>query len=99
MEDYMTMLTSPHASLTDTNVEHDEKVINIFGENIDVQSSWIKNISYHPAAKFLQIDMPAGNYVYFNVPKDLFLSLMVAESKGMFFNENIKGKFRYKQTE
>jgi len=63
-------------------------------------SSVINRISYDHKSSILRIIFISGNiYDYLNVPLPVYYSLKQARSKGMFFNENIKGKFEFKRIE
>jgi KTSC domain len=37
----------------------------------------------------------SGSYQYFDVPEALFDAMKLAESKGQFFAQNVKGVFRF----
>ena len=51
--------------------------------------------SYNPAKQTLRIDFSVnGTYEYRGVPPELYDALNRAESKGKFFNDNIRGKFQ-----
>lgn len=59
----------------------------------EVQSSNIISIGYDD--NNLYVNYKSGTYKYENVDKSVYESLMNAESKGRFMNENIKGKYNY----
>ena len=60
-----------------------------------VNSSSIASIGYDEAVSLLEIEFKKGTvYQYANVPKSLFDALMKATSKGRFFDQNIREKFR-----
>jgi hypothetical protein len=63
----------------------------------DVESSLIKEVGYDAVTKVLTVIFVKGDekYLYKNVPADVYAALMVAESKGKYFVENIKGKFEF----
>jgi hypothetical protein len=66
------------------------------GERLPMQSSVIVSADYDEAEATLDITFTSGKtYRYFDVPGDVYAALMDAESKGMFFNENIKGVFAF----
>lgn len=58
-------------------------------------SAAIRHIHYKPADEELSIWFgPEGRrYKYFGVPEFLFEGLRDAESRGRFFNQNIKGQY------
>ena len=62
----------------------------------EVVSSQIKKVGYDKEKKELFITFNNGKkYKYSNVPMDLYLSLMAADSIGSYFIKNIKGKTSY----
>ncbi len=65
-------------------------------ENIQftpVQSSNIISIGHDGTN--LYVNYKSGTYVYENVDKSVYESLLSSDSKGRFMNENIKGKYTY----
>jgi len=64
------------------------------GQFIPVQSSLMTSVRYDPAARELDIAFTSGKtYRYLNVPLETYACLLDAESKGEFFNDNIKDEF------
>lgn len=61
----------------------------------EVQSSTIKKVGYDEASKTLTIQFNSGTYEYKNVEKQIYESLMNAESKGKFVATQIKSKYEY----
>jgi hypothetical protein len=61
---------------------------------VEVQSSNIKSVEWQED-NTLTVEYNSGTYKYLGVSKELYESLIKAESKGRFMNENIKGKFPY----
>lgn len=60
-----------------------------------VKSSNIRSVGYDPRAKLLEMEFHGGGlYQYFQVPLETHAALMDSESKGRFFNDNIKDVFR-----
>lgn len=58
-----------------------------------VFSSAIKSVGFRNAT--LEIEVASGDvYRYLDVPRDVFVEFMRAESKGAFFNERIRDSFR-----
>jgi hypothetical protein len=56
-------------------------------------SSAIRSVGYRHG--FLEVEVATGDvYRYFDVPQDVFLELMRAESKGAFFNAHIRDSYR-----
>lgn len=63
---------------------------------IQVSSSNISRVRYDEKSSTLEIEFHNGRiYQYFDVPAGIFDELTKAESKGQFFNQQIKGHFRY----
>jgi hypothetical protein len=60
---------------------------------ISVQSSLLASIGYSIHAT-LDVELRSGAlYRYFAVPRAVFDGLMAAESKGAYFNFNIRNRF------
>lgn len=79
-------------------------------ELVDVESSNVSKVGYVPAedgAGSLVVRFRARgetpvaivSYVYAGVPQDLFDRLLLAESKGSFLNEFVKGQFGFSRVE
>lgn len=65
-------------------------------KRVAVKSSNIKSIGYDADTETLEVAFNSGSvYRYFNVPAQLHKRLMSAESKGGFFNINIKNNSSY----
>jgi hypothetical protein len=63
-----------------------------------VESSALSGMVYDAQEERLYVEFPNGKrFVYYDVPQAIFVTLKVAESKGRFFGQHIKGKFRYKE--
>lgn len=59
---------------------------------VPVESSSIDSIGYEK--NVLEVRFRNGGlYQFFDVPEDLLVMLMQAESKGGFFNQRIRGRF------
>lgn len=61
---------------------------------IKVESSNVKSVGY--LDNNLYVEYNNREYVYENVPKVVYESLLTAPSKGKFLNEQVKGKYNYK---
>lgn len=60
-------------------------------EMLNVQSTNLKSVGYDDNQKFLYIEFKhGGKYKYLNVKKSIYDKLLVADSKGKFFDQNIK---------
>lgn len=66
---------------------------------VDVdRSSVIDRIAYDAASTTLRISFhDTGDYLYFDVPAELFDRFRGASSAGSFFNEYIKDRYRYRR--
>jgi KTSC domain len=63
-----------------------------------VLSSALTDVKYHDRTKLLEIRFVTGRtYQYLNVPKDVHERLMRAESKGLFFNTQIRDHYDYRE--
>lgn len=61
-------------------------------------SSQVSTIWYREEEKELEVLFIGGKrYVYYDVHKDVWTAALSAESIGKFINDNIKGKYQYKQ--
>lgn len=60
-----------------------------------VQSSNLRSVGYDSSTSTLEIEFNSGGvYQYFDVPESVYSELMEASSKGSYFHENIKDKYR-----
>jgi hypothetical protein len=65
--------------------------------SIPVQSSLLASIGYSANAT-LELQFRSGSlYRYFAVPQAVYVGLIAAESKGAYFNRNIRNRFPYKR--
>lgn len=61
----------------------------------DVESSVISAVGY---TRVLEITFESGRiYQYYNVPEDVYQGMLDAESKGRYFNQEIRGKYDYQE--
>jgi hypothetical protein len=59
---------------------------------VPVESSSIDSVGYEK--EVLEVSFRNGGlYQYFDVPEELLVRLMQADSKGRFFNQQIRGRF------
>jgi hypothetical protein len=59
-----------------------------------VQSSMVRSVRYAHDARALDITFVSGRtYRYLSVPLEVYVDFIDAESKGEFFNDNIKDTF------
>lgn len=61
-----------------------------------VNSSNIAAIGYDPETQTLAIEFRSGGtYEYYDVPEQVFQGLRSAASHGQYFQNNIRGRYRY----
>jgi KTSC domain len=59
-----------------------------------VQSSTVRSVRYDHDGRALDVTFMSGKtYRYLNVPLEVYVDFIDAESKGGFFNDNIKDAF------
>jgi hypothetical protein len=65
-------------------------------QRVQLDSSLLASVLYQPDAELLDVEFRQGeHYRYFRVPPECFRQLLRAESKGRFFNRNIRNHFAY----
>ena len=63
-----------------------------------VLSSEIEWIGYEQKRSMLQVEFIAGGtYQYDNVPERIYKDFLGADSHGIFFESNIKGRYSYRK--
>ncbi|WP_435011520.1 KTSC domain-containing protein [Tundrisphaera lichenicola] len=65
-----------------------------------VESRLIRSVGYEPADSILEVELlpePARIYRYFDVPYSIFEELMSSDSKGAYFNEQIRDMYAYEE--
>jgi hypothetical protein len=61
-----------------------------------LNSTLLASLTYDVNESFLQLELCDGAiYRYFAVPKDIVNGLLAADSKGSYFNRQIRSHFRY----
>jgi len=61
-------------------------------------STVIYKVSYDAPSSTLRITFVSGNvYDYMNVPAEIYTFIQQAPSKGIYFNQNIKGRYPFKR--
>ena len=59
-----------------------------------LESSVLASVLYLPALRLLEVEFRSGlSYQYFDVPQQSYQRLLTAESKGAYFNANIRNCF------
>lgn len=65
---------------------------------VSVISTELRSIGYDEEASILEVEFQKrGTYQYFGVPKETYLNLMAAPSKGRYFNESIRDAYAYRR--
>lgn len=63
---------------------------------IPVESSNLASIGYDPITASLFVKFRNGStYAYSGVPSSIYESLLVADSKGSYLNEQVKNQYPY----
>ena len=63
-----------------------------------VRSSAIHAIGYDVEGRLLEIIFTGGGiYQFYNVPPDVFRDFAATESKGNYFQERIRGRYRHER--
>jgi len=63
---------------------------------VALNSSLLANVSYDAGQSVLQLELCDGAiYRYFDVPPVIYEGLLAADSKGSYFNREIRNCFRY----
>jgi hypothetical protein len=64
---------------------------------IAVESTTLATVGYEDALSVLELEFRSGvRYQYFGVPAALHQGLLGAPSKGIYFNQFIRGNFPYR---
>lgn len=64
---------------------------------VPVESSVLASV-YRHQLQLLEVEFHSGLlYQYFEVPQQSYIELLTAESKGAYFNANIRNRFSCKQ--
>lgn len=62
---------------------------------IPINSSSISGVDYNALTKvFIVCFNNGGEYIFYNFPESVFNDFMTSPSKGAFFNNHIKGKYK-----
>jgi len=65
---------------------------------IDVTSTAIARIDYDEFARDLEVTFTTGRtYIYRGVPRTVYVRFVRAPSKGQFFNEHIRDRYRFNE--
>jgi hypothetical protein len=67
-------------------------------KRLPVESSVLASVLHLAEQQLLEIEFRSGLlYRYFDVPQQTYTELLAAESKGRYFNANIRNRFICKQ--
>ena len=67
-------------------------------KRVSVPSSTLAAVAYSCQGSLLDLEFCDGSlYRFFEVPEDCFQQFMASDSKGRYFNNNIRNRFRYQQ--
>jgi hypothetical protein len=71
-----------------------------FNKRIFIKSSELRWVKYEPKRSVLTAEfLTGGIYEYQGMPKSEFVALLAAESRGRYFNANIRDHYPYKEIE
>jgi hypothetical protein len=71
-------------------------MVNGSSARVPVESSSVASVGYAVEARTLEVEFRSGVvYRYFDVPTEIYGGFLAAESKGIFFNCAVKGRFGY----
>ena len=63
---------------------------------VPLESSLLAWVRYDPTRSQLQVQFHSGErYLYFQVPPTCYHELLQADSKGVYFNHQIRNRFPY----
>lgn len=61
-----------------------------------VESSNLASVGYDAENEILEVEFNHGGiYQYFDVPKNVYMELMNADSHGVYFSANIRNDYEY----
>jgi hypothetical protein len=65
-------------------------------QRVRLESTTLASVVYDPVLRRLEIDFRSGErYLYFRIPPLCYQQLIHAQSKGAYFNRNIRNLFPY----
>jgi hypothetical protein len=65
-------------------------------ERQPVSSTSIRSVGYDLSQQTLEIEFQSGEvYDYFDVPREVYVELMHADSHGQYFIQNIRDQYHY----
>jgi hypothetical protein len=67
-------------------------------KRISIISKVLKSVGYDETTGMLEVEFKNGGlYEYVDVPAEEYSALMLAPSKGTYFGDNIRDKYRFKR--
>lgn len=67
-------------------------------ERIPVSSTSIAGVGYDSESRVMEVEFTRGVvYQYYEVSSEVYESFIASDSKGQFFNSQIKGHYQYVQ--
>lgn len=69
-------------------------------ERVPVSSCHLLSVGYDKQSKLLEVEFFSTSvYQYFDVPNETFEALLQADSKGRYFEANIKRNYRFQRVD
>ena len=63
-------------------------------QRTEVESTTLRSVGYESAERILELEFTSGAvYQYFDVPESVWQGLLKAESKGKYFNREIRDDY------
>jgi hypothetical protein len=67
-------------------------------QHVLVDSTTLASAGHDPSSAVLELQFRSGAvYQYFSVPHAVYQSLLCALSKGVYFHQNIRGRYPYQR--
>jgi hypothetical protein len=67
-------------------------------ERIPLDSDALASLGYDPGRRLLEVEFTSGRiYRYFDVPEHEVVRLMQAASRGAYFSERVRDRYRFEQ--
>lgn len=67
-------------------------------DRVSVVSEALASVGYEPAGAVLEVQFTSGGlYRYYGVPAEVHRALMGADSRGHYFAEHIRDRYRYRR--
>jgi len=67
-------------------------------DRVPVASEALSSVGYEPAGAVLEVQFTGGGlYRYYGVPAEVYRGLMEADSRGHYFTERIRDRYRYRR--